>query len=136
MSPTLPGFPYLIKIRFSSESKYLEFLSWLSSNESLTRIMRMQVRSLASLSGSRIWRCREIWCRSKKWVGSRIAVAVAQACSCSSNLIPSLETSICSGCSPKRKKRKIKNKMLREKCNSNTSTLTYMEKVHTQTHIN
>ena len=26
-------------------------------------IMRMQVRSLASLSGLRIWCCRELWCR-------------------------------------------------------------------------
>ena len=25
--------------------------------------MRLQVRSLASLSGLRIWRCRELWCR-------------------------------------------------------------------------
>ena len=27
--------------------------------------MRMQVRSLALLSGLRIWRCHELWCRSK-----------------------------------------------------------------------
>ena len=26
-------------------------------------IMRLQVRSLASLSGLRIWCCRELWCR-------------------------------------------------------------------------
>jgi len=26
-------------------------------------IMRLQVRSLASLSGLRIWWCRELWCR-------------------------------------------------------------------------
>ena len=25
--------------------------------------MRLWVQSLASLSGSRIWRCRELWCR-------------------------------------------------------------------------
>ena len=48
--------------------------------------MRRQVRSLASLSG----------------LGSRIAVAVAG--SCSSDLTPSLGTSVCHGCSNKREK--------------------------------
>ena len=38
--------------------------------------MRLQVRSLASLSGLRIWCCRELWCRSQTWLGSHIAVAV------------------------------------------------------------
>ena len=40
--------------------------------------MRMQVRSLASLSGLRIWRCHELWCRSQTQLGSCIAVAVVQ----------------------------------------------------------
>ena len=26
-------------------------------------IMKLRVRSLASISGLRIWRCRELWCR-------------------------------------------------------------------------
>jgi len=38
--------------------------------------MRLQVWSLASLSGLRIWCCRELWCRSQTWIGSGIAVAV------------------------------------------------------------
>ena len=38
--------------------------------------MRMQVRSLASLSELRIWHCCEQWCRSQTWLGSLIAVAV------------------------------------------------------------
>ena len=42
---------------------------WLAS-------MRTQVRSLASLSGLRIWRCRELWCGSQTWLGSCVAVAV------------------------------------------------------------
>jgi len=29
--------------------------------------MRLQVRSLASLSGLRIWRCHELWCSSQLW---------------------------------------------------------------------
>ena len=40
------------------------------------RTMRLQVQSLALLSGSRIWCCCELWCRSQMWLGSGIAVAV------------------------------------------------------------
>jgi len=39
--------------------------------------MRLQVRSLASLSGLRIHRCGELWYRSQTRLGSHIAVAVA-----------------------------------------------------------
>ena len=39
--------------------------------------MRLQVRSLASIRGLRIWRCRELWCRLKTWLRSDMAVAVA-----------------------------------------------------------
>ena len=38
--------------------------------------MRTWVRSLASLSGFRIWRCHELWYRPQMWLGSQIAVAV------------------------------------------------------------
>ena len=38
--------------------------------------MRLQVRSLASLNGSRICHCHELWCRSQMWLGSGVAVAV------------------------------------------------------------
>ena len=34
------------------------------------------VQSLASLSGLRIWYCRELWCRSPTQLGSNVAVAV------------------------------------------------------------
>ena len=37
---------------------------------------RMQVRSLASLSGLRIQRCYELWCRSQMQLRSGVAVAV------------------------------------------------------------
>ena len=57
--------------------------------------MRTQVRSLAPLSGLRIWCCRELWCRSQMWLGSGIAVALVQAGGCSSNSTPSLGTSMC-----------------------------------------
>ena len=39
--------------------------------------MRLSVRSLASLSGLRIWRCRGLWCRSQTQLGSRRPAAVA-----------------------------------------------------------
>ena len=56
---------------------------------SATRMHEMQVRSLASLSGLRIQCCQELRCRSQTWLESGIAVAVAQAGNCSSNLTPS-----------------------------------------------
>ena len=31
--------------------------------------MRLRVRSLTSLSGLRIRRCRELWCRPQMWLG-------------------------------------------------------------------
>ena len=37
--------------------------------------MRMQVQSLASLSGLRTWLCYEQWCKSQMWLGSCVAVA-------------------------------------------------------------
>ena len=39
--------------------------------------MRTQVRSLASISGLRIRYCHELWYRSQRWLGPRVAVAVA-----------------------------------------------------------
>ena len=72
--------------------------------------IRMQVWSLASLSGSGIWRCPELWCRSQTWLGSCVAVVVVQASSCSSNLTPSLGTSICWGCGPEKQKIKFSSK--------------------------
>ena len=38
--------------------------------------MRMQVQSLASLSGLRIWHCRELQYRLQMQLGSHVAVAV------------------------------------------------------------
>ena len=66
--------------------------------------MRMQVRSLASLSGLRIWTSRELWCRSQMQLGSH--VAVVEAGSCTSDATPSLGTSMCRGCGRKKIKKK------------------------------
>ena len=68
--------------------------------------MRMQVQSLASLNGLRIQHCHELWCRLQAWLGSRMAVGWAS--SCSSESPPTLGTSICCRCSPKKTKKKEK----------------------------
>ena len=52
--------------------------------------------------GLGIWCCREQWCRWKMQFRSCVAVAVAWAGSCSSDLTSSLGTSICHGCGPKK----------------------------------
>ena len=39
--------------------------------------MRLLVQSLASLSGLRIQRCYELWCRSKARLRSQVAVGLA-----------------------------------------------------------
>ena len=54
-----------------------KFLSWLSGLRTRLVSMRMQVRSLASLSGLRIWRCHDLWCRLQTLLRSCIAVAAA-----------------------------------------------------------
>ena len=70
--------------------------------------MRLCVQSLASLSVLRIWGCGELWCRLQMWLGSGLAVAVAYVVSSSSDLTPSLVTSICLGCGPNSKNEKKK----------------------------
>ena len=70
--------------------------------------MRTQVQSLVSLSGLGIRHCRELWCGSQTQLRSGVAVAVAWAGRCSSNSTPSLGTSICRGCGPKKQKDKKK----------------------------
>ena len=39
--------------------------------------MRLQVQSLALISGLRIWHCHELWCRSQTQLSSSMAAAVA-----------------------------------------------------------
>ena len=74
----------------------------------LTGSTRLWVRSLALLSGLRTWRCHELWRRSQMRLRSGVAVAVVQASSCSLDWTPSLGSSICRGCGPKRTKDKKK----------------------------
>ena len=69
--------------------------------------MRLQLWSLASLSGLRIWHCRELWYKLQMQLRSGITVAVAQAGSYSSDSTPSLRTSICHRRGPKKRQKKI-----------------------------
>ena len=66
--------------------------------------LRRQVQSLASVSGLRIWHCRELWCRSQMLLGSRVAEDVGEAGNWSSDSTPSLGTSICPKKTQKKKK--------------------------------
>ena len=68
--------------------------------------MRMQSQSLAPLNGLRIQNCHELQQRSQTQLGSGIAVAVAEGGSYSSDSTPSLGTSLCHRCSPKKKKKR------------------------------
>ena len=65
----------LVLITFK-EKRRRESPLWLSRLQTQLGSMRMQVWSLVSLRGSRIWRCRELWGRSQTWLRSCIAVAV------------------------------------------------------------
>ena len=75
---------------------------WLANPTRIHEDAGMWVPSLASLSGLRIRRCHELQCRSQTQLRSHIAVAVVQASSYSSDSTPSLGTSICLGCGPKK----------------------------------
>ena len=72
--------------------------------------MRIQVQSLALLSGIRIQRYHKLQCGSQVQLRSGMVMAVAQAGNYSSDLTPSLGTSICYRYSPKNKKKIKKRK--------------------------
>ena len=55
----------------------------------------------------RIRRCRDPWYRSQTWLRSRVAVAVVWTGNCSSDSTPSLRTSMCHKCGPKKTKRNL-----------------------------
>ena len=83
--------------------------------------MSLLVQSLALLSGLRIRHCHELWCRLQMRLGSRAAVALAEAGSYSSDWTPSLGTSMCHGSGPRKwqkdKKKKLPSMRIQEdKC--------------------
>ena len=75
--------------------------------------MRMQVRSLALLSGLRIWCCYELWCRCRHSSYPKLLWPWCRPAAASSDSTPSLGASICCGCDPKKtKKKKEKESMV------------------------
>ena len=71
---------------------------WLASK-------RMQVRSLALISGLRIQRCCELWCRLQMRLGPGVPGAVGSAGCYSSDSTASLGNSICCWCGPRKTKK-------------------------------
>ena len=96
----------------------MEFPSWFNSNEPVT----MWFGSLALLSGLRIQCCCELWSRSQKQLGSRVALAVAQASDYSSDWTPSLGTSIYHGQGHKKTERPPQKKKKKRPLNSCVSS--------------
>ena len=78
--------------------------------------MRMQVPSLALLSGLRIQHCCDLQCRSKMWLGFHVVVVVVYAGSYGSDLTHSLGTSIWHRWGPKKKKAKKTPKSKSHSC--------------------
>ena len=63
-------------IQTQKKKKKVEFLLWLSRLRTRLVSIRTWVRSLASLSGLRIWGGCKLCHRSYMWLGSGVAVAV------------------------------------------------------------
>ena len=55
-----------------------------------------------------VQRCGELWCRLQMQLRSPVALVMAVPGRCSSDLTPSLGTSICLQCDPKKQKKKKK----------------------------
>ena len=77
------------KIFFQSE----EFPLWLSMLRTQHCLYEMWVWSQALFCGLRIWHYHKLQHRSHMELGSGVAIAMAQACICSSNSAPNLGTS-------------------------------------------
>ena len=76
---------------------------WLMNRTSIHKDVGL-IPGLA-ISRLRVRHCFELWCRLTTWLTSHIAVAVLLAGSCNSDLTLSLETSVCHGWGPKKKKK-------------------------------
>ena len=98
----------------------------ISEETNLTSIHEDARLTLASFGGLRIQHCYVLWCRLQTQFGSHVAVAVVQANGYSFNSTPSLGSSICCKCGPKKTKTKTKqiqmNKLRHQQvCNKNNT---------------
>ena len=85
-----------------------------TAEKNSTSVLRMWIPFLTLLGGLRLGHCYELWCRLQMQIRSHVAVAVAEAGRCSSNLIPSLGTSICCEFGPKRQKANKQRKRMQK----------------------
>ena len=105
--------------------------------------MRLWVRSLASLSGLRMQRCHELWCRSQMLLRSGVAVALVWAGSNSSDWTPmDWGPPHAMGAALKRQKDQKKRKKKKKKINTQKSSHFYKltmkdesEKLGKQSHL-
>ena len=95
--------------------------------------MRKLVWSLTSLIGVRIQHCRELWCRWPAWLRYLVAVAAVYVGSCSSDLTPSLGTSIYHGVALKKAKKQTNKQTKLNSCLLN-SYLKILPENHTSIH--
>ena len=89
--------------RMHNKKSTREFPSWCSGNESDEYPWWCGFEPWPP-SASGIQHCHELWCSLQTWLGSCIVVACAG--SYSSNSTPSLGTSTCLRCSPKKQKKR------------------------------
>ena len=99
--------------------------------------MRMQVPSLALLSGLRIWRCLELWCRSQThldptllWLWSRLA-ATAPTGPLAWEPLYAVGTALKS---QKKKKKKTKKPQKKKKKKKNPKSLKKKKKILPETY--
>ena len=77
--------------------------------------MRVQVRSLASLSGLRIRHCCELWCGSQMWLRFQVAVAVAHRLAATSLIGPLAWELPCVTCAALKRQKGINKKQKTKK---------------------
>ena len=116
---------------------YFTRLPWPSNKHSLKRsggvpvmvqqkrvqlgTMMLRVRSLALLSGLRIQRCRELWCRWQTQLsGSDLTLLWPGHIA----VTPNLGTSICLRCGPRKDKKRNKKRDIEDKMTRNKICLT------------
>ena len=93
--------------------KKQEFLLWLSSWRTQLVSIKMRVGSLALLSGLRIQRCHELWCRSQISLGSHVDVAMVSPAATAPIQSLDWELPYAKGKALKRQKIKIKEKFVK-----------------------